>query len=422
MSHSLPGDWRPISFGGIARDVSSRNRDRNDIPVLSVTKYDGFVPSQEYFKKKVFSADTENYKIVRRGQFAYATIHLDEGSIDRLTEFDAGLISPMYTVFQLDEGQADPEFVLRLFKLFSSNGRFDALGNGGVNRRKSISFSTLSKLELALPPLHEQRRIAEILSSVDDAIEATREVIEQTRKVKQSALEHLLTKGVGHTRFKQTEIGEIPEGWEIVTLGDVAVQGSGLQTGPFGSQLKAQEYVNDGIPIVMPRDIVSGSISTQQIAMATAAKANDLRIHKLQAGDLVFARRGDIGRFGLISHKEEGFLCGTGCLRARLDVEKIHPQFASAYLQSPFPIEWLNTNAVGQTMLNLNTSIISRLPLPLPKLNEQTVIIGSAEAIASSLRVNTQKLERLVALKSALMSDLLTGRRRVTDVLPMAAE
>ena len=88
MSLDVTEGWRLTTFSDIASDVSARNRSRDEIPVLSVTKYDGFVPSEEYFKKKVFSADTENYKIVRKGQFAYATIHLDEGSIDRLTRFD----------------------------------------------------------------------------------------------------------------------------------------------------------------------------------------------------------------------------------------------------------------------------------------------------------------------------------------------
>lgn len=293
----------------------------------------------------------------------------------------------------------------------------------GVDVEKMI-FDCERWLEFGfhLPPLHEQRRIAEILSSVDEAIAVTRALIEQTKKVKQGVLERLLTKGIGHTRFKQTEIGELPEGWEVTTLGEVVSYPDGLQTGPFGSQLKAEEYVEDGIPVVMPRDLIAGVISTKQISRAAPDKVSQLRMHVLRVGDIVFARRGDIGRFALTSPRDEGFLCGTGCLRARLNVEIVLPEFASAFLESDFAKEWLNNNAVGQTMLNLNTSIISRLPFVLPHLEEQTQIVEAVGSFGASLPRAQKSLSQHYAVKSALMSDLLTGSKRVTDALPMAAE
>src|SRR5690349_17294228 len=140
MSPKVPSGWQEVRIGSFAREISVRNRDSQDIPVLSVTKHNGFVRSNEYFSRVVHSADTDNYKIVRRGQFAYATIHLEEGSIDLLKKHDVGLISPMYTVFEIFSDDIDKDFAFRSFKRFALDGRFDAYSNGGVNRRKSISF------------------------------------------------------------------------------------------------------------------------------------------------------------------------------------------------------------------------------------------------------------------------------------------
>ena len=138
----------------------------------------------EYFSKLVHSDDTTKYKIVRRGQFAYATIHLDEGSIDFLKDESAGLISPMYTVFEITSQFVDIDFAFRSLKRLALSGRFDPFGNGGVNRRKSISFSDLKAFKFALPPLAEQRAIAAVLGELDTTIKKGEEVIRALESAK----------------------------------------------------------------------------------------------------------------------------------------------------------------------------------------------------------------------------------------------
>lgn len=390
MSREVPEGWRLTAFGDIAADVSARNRSRGDIPVLSVTKYDGFVPSEQYFKKKVFSADTENYKIVRKGQFAYATIHLDEGSIDRLTRFDIGLISPMYTVFEIDERQAEPDFILRLFKFYATDGQFDALGNGGVNRRKSISFSTLGKLSIPLPPLHEQRRIAEILSSVDEAIAATRAVIEQTRKVKQGALERLLTKGIGHTRFKQTEIGEIPEGWETGKVGDFFTLQRGFDI--TEKQSNAGEY-----PVVSSSGI--SYFHSQAMVRGPA---------------VITGRKGKLGQVHFIDSS-----CWPHDTTLWVkDFKGNRPKFVYWCLRS-LNLEKFDAATAVPT---LNRNVVHALTCAFPSISEQLLIADHLDSIEATEEAQTRNLASYEQMKSALMSELLTGRKRVTDALPMAAE
>lgn len=133
--------------------------------MYSVTKHSGFVRSDEYFKKQVFSKDLSTYKLVHPGEFAYATIHLDEGSIGIAPEL--ALISPMYTVFKVDETQVDSDYLVRLLKSDWALARYPLLGRGAIHRRMSISLQALGSLEIPLPPLPEQRRIAAILDQAD---------------------------------------------------------------------------------------------------------------------------------------------------------------------------------------------------------------------------------------------------------------
>lgn len=171
------------------------------------------------------------------------------------------------------------------------------------------------------------------------------------------------------------------------------VVSKGLQTGPFGSQLKAEEYTEDGIPVVMPKDIYGGKIKTDTIARTSIEKAKSLQKHFLQEGDILFPRRGDLGRIAVASKENEGWICGTGCLRARLS-EEVLPKYIHQFVLMPQVVRWLENNALGQTMLNLNTTIIGELPVYAPPMETQ-------ESIADALRTWDNAIEKTEALIAA---------------------
>ena len=108
----------------------------------------------------------------------------------------------------------------------------------------------------------------------------------------------------------------------------------GVRTGPFGSQLHAADYVQIGVPVVMPRDLADGSISTERVARISPAKAAELSRYRLRAGDIVLARRGEMGRCARVSQRQDGWLCGTGCLRIRPS-GRLDGRFLVQLLRSP---------------------------------------------------------------------------------------
>ena len=278
----------------------------------------------------------------------------------------------------------------------------------------NIDLNMLKGLHVPIPPLPEQRKISAILSSVDDAIEKTQAVIDQVQVVKRGLMQELLTRGLPgrHTRFKQTEIGEIPEEWEFLQLVDLAEPDSGIQTGPFGSQLHASEYVESGVPVIMPKDMSNGRVSDLDSAQVPERKVEELSRHRVRAGDILFARRGDIGRAGLVTQSEEGWVCGTGCFRFRPKDPGVS-RFLGHWVEWSLPVRWLNDHAVGQTMLNLNTSILGRLPVALPPQDERSRISNALEAMAEQIQALKSEAESLDEVKQSLMSVLLTGGLRV---------
>ena len=165
--------WPMVKLGEICIETKARTG-VEDVPVYSVTKHSGFVAN--YFKKSVHSKDLSKYKLVEEGDFAYATIHLDEGSIGIAPEQAA--ISPMYTTFRLTKtDRVDPFFLFLFLKSDWALAQYKLLGTGSVERRKSIKFKSLQNLKVPLPPLGEQKRIAGILSFSASLIEKSRQAV-----------------------------------------------------------------------------------------------------------------------------------------------------------------------------------------------------------------------------------------------------
>ena len=165
---ALPSGWRVMRLDSIVEEVNTRAGANHTFPVLSVTKHNGFVDSGAYFKKRVFSEDTSSYKLVKRGQFAYSTIHLYEGSIGHLEHRAAGVVSPMYKVFRLkvDKKVIHPAFLYRILKSQALIEKYRNLGSGSIKRRKSISFEKFSSISIPIPPSRIQIKVVKHADAV----------------------------------------------------------------------------------------------------------------------------------------------------------------------------------------------------------------------------------------------------------------
>ncbi len=194
--------------------------------------------------------------------------------------------------------------------------------------------------------------------------------------------------------------------WEVTTLGEVTQRGGGsIQTGPFGSQLHASDYVENGIPSIMPQNISTDRISEEGIARITEADAKRLSKYRVRVGDIVYSRRGDVERRALVRQENDGWLCGTGCLKVSFGEGIVHPDYAAFYLSHPASKAWVVQHAVGATMPNLNTSILSALPFVLPPLKQQEAIASALGYLDDKIELNRRMNETLEEMARALFRD-----------------
>lgn len=180
--------------------------------------------------------------------------------------------------------------------------------------------------------------------------------------------------------------------WEKVKLGDVSAN---IQTGPFGSQLHQYDYSETGTPVVMPKDLIGGRISEQSIARVCQDHVQCLNRHIIQKGDILYSRRGDIGRCAFATDHETGWLCGTGCLRVTTNTTIADSKFVFYQLQQPEVVGWVEKHAVGATMLNLNTTILSNIPLLLPPIETQHRIADILSAYDDLIENNRKQIKLL---------------------------
>lgn len=308
--------------------------------------------------------------------------------------------------------------------------RFDA-----ATSVPTLNRNFVHPLPVVLPPFDEQRRIVEILRTLDEAIQKTEQVIVKLKHMKRGLLHDLLTRGIAENgelrdpdrhpeQFKKSPLGQIPREWDVVLFGKtLANRGGVLQTGPFGSQLHAHEYVQGaGVPVVMPQDIGDTSISVEEIARISPKRADKLSRHKMAVNDVVFARRGDLSRCAAIEQREAGWICGTGCLLARLPVSVMGARWFSELYRHDWLQRQIARRAVGSTMVNLNTGILAGLLIPLPLMAEQVRIAEVIRGLEYRYSAEGEHLQKLHLLKLGLMDDLLTGRVSVTPLLAGSAQ
>lgn len=259
------------------------------------------------------------------------------------------------------------------------------------------------KLLIPLFPIIEQNKIAAILSSVDDTIQATQAVIEQIRRVKQGLLLQLLTRGIGHTRFKQTEIGEIPYGWEICDLAQVA--------NVIDCKHRTPKYTDQGYPVIRPRDVKEGILEFSGCLRIPQDEYEDLiENHCPLSGDVVYSRNATFGIASIVDTDRPFAIGQDVCI-----ITGIHMcgEILFYLLNSRVVRKQLDSLSAGSTFKRINLKDIRRFKVPLIPKAEQGEIVAIADSLSEYLRATNLELDQLIQTKRGLMQDLLTGRVRV---------
>lgn len=396
----LPEEWRVVKLGEVFEEVIERVEDSNwpkavELPVLSLTKNEGLILQSERFGKRIATEDISKYKVVRRGQIVYNPYVIWEGAIHILDKYEAGIVSPVYPVLSAKRSLADPYFFdawLRTPPAIAAYNRFAA---GVVNRRRAIRKRDFWQIVAPLPPLPEQKAIAYVLRTVQEAKEATEKVISSLRELKKSLMKHLFTYGPvpveerDKVELKDTEIGKIPAHWKVVRLGEVFEIHAGgdidkLNWSPF----KTEKFVYPIYSNSLANDGLYGFADT----------------YKFQENSITVTGRGNLG-YAVPRYEKFNAIIRLLVLVPKSDIDI---KFVAEYING-----FIRVNLEGSSIPQLTRPKIAKYSIPLPPLEEQHQIARILQTVDQKIEAEKKRKQALENLFKSLLHNLMTAKVRL---------
>ncbi|HIF9164330.1 TPA: restriction endonuclease subunit S [Photobacterium damselae] len=301
----------------------------------------------------------------------------------------------------------EPKYLYYLLTSFDFKKFSDKTGVPGVNR------NDLHAVKVGVPPLPEQRKIAQILSTWDRGIATTEKLIDASKQQKKALMQQLLT---GKKRLVDPETGKAFEGeWEEVRLIDtVSKEKYSFTGGPFGSDLKSSDYTENGVRIIQLQNIGDGTFHNSYQIFTSQEKADELVSCNIFPDDIIISKMGDpVARATLIPHIHQRYLMASDGIRLAIDKSKYNNRFILETINYREFRNNARAKSTGSTRRRIGLTDLKNIKFRVPELIEQQKIASVLTAADNEVELLEAKLAHLKQEKKALMQQLLTGKRRV---------
>ncbi|MFN3748937.1 MAG: restriction endonuclease subunit S [Sphingorhabdus sp.] len=298
--------------------------------------------------------------------------------------------------------RADDRFICYLLDHIYAKGMTEPLQKATTGIR-NLDFKAYLELPVCVPPLDEQRRIADVLRSVEVVQEQTLLALDRLKDLKQGALHNALIHD------------PLPQGWRLALIEELGAKSKhAIVDGPFGSNLKSEHYRSSGIPVFQSGFVTSSQFKPTKYVFVEEALFKQQIRSRAVGGDILMAKIGaQAGRCAIIpSDHEEGIIAGN-CLKITLDTDLCSNEFLHAVLTYMYGVTGLREIITETAQPAISLARLKKLQVPLPPLGEQHVIMEGVRALDAAYQAEVQKHSQLMELKSCLAADLLSGRVRV---------
>jgi type I restriction enzyme S subunit len=414
----IPEDWEVRSIGQMFRLINGcafkpEDWKQSGTPIIRIQNLNDPDASFNYSQAPVVERNR-----VEAGDLLFAwsgTIGTSFGA--RVWAGPSGVLNQHIFKVLMDEQQITLPFSLLVFDRVQED--IGKQAHGFKASFVHVKKSDLVKVGLPVPPLPEQRAIAAVLSDVDGLLGGLDRLIAKKRDLKQAAMQQLLTgqtrlpgfhgEWVVKPRYKQTEVGVIPEDWNVRSLQDSTeaqrpISYGIVQTGP---------HIPNGVPCLRVLDINDGRINKTELIRTSKQISDSYRRTLLKAGDLVIPLRGKVGDVGIIDEELEGANLTRG-----VALLAIRPELSGAYC-AQF-ISWtatrkrLEQSMNGSALQEVPIATLRSFQIAIPSTAaEQCAIVAALSDMDAELAALEQRREKTRALKQAMMQELLTGKTRL---------
>ena len=376
--------YKMVELGTLIQQAKTVRCGSDDYPVLSMTMHDGLVFQDDKFKKIIASKDRSDYKVVKRNQLVIS-FPIDEGVLAAQRIVDAGIVSPAYGIWDIDQEKILPEFLEYALRCDRALSYYRAKLRGSTARRRSLPTPTLLAFTVPLPGVSEQQFVLDVIHKAKKIIDNRSEEIQQLDNLVKARFVELFGDPVAN-----------PHGFDKVALSELA----DIKIGPFGSLLHKEDYIEGGHALLNPSHIIDGKVAPDYKLTVSAQKYEELSAYHLKSGDVVMGRRGEMGRCAVVP--SDGYLCGTGSLMIRTKGE-VTADYIQKIISFPSFKKTIEDMAVGQTMPNLNVPIVSNFQIIKPPIEVQKSYYTFVEQVDKSKVVVQKALDEAQTLFDSLM-------------------
>ena len=417
---AIPEGWRLVRLGDVAEvqsgvgfPLNRQGRLAGDYPFIKVSDMT-LEGNETYIRKANNYVDDQDVTDLKANIFQPGTVVFPKVGAAIATNKKRALTVPtlidnnMVGITVANDKLCDARFLHSWFE------SIDIAQFANVSAVPSITSTRLKQEFILLPPLPEQRAIAAVLDSIDEAIEGAEAVIAATEQLRDSLLHQLLTCGVPgwHTEWKDVPgLGTIPADWEVVRLGEVAEVQTGRAVNRKSSRGGSLEVPYLSVANVKDGYLDLGAVKTMQIS------GNEVERYRLKAGDVLFTEGGDADKLGRGTvWKDEIPLClhQNHIFAVRPHDGVLLAEYLAFFAASGFGKKYFLGAAKQTTNLaSVNSSQLREMPLPLPSIREQNMVVGLLSAAGNSQRRASDEQDTLKLLRESTADAMLTGRVRV---------
>lgn len=413
MSVSIPSGWREVELRDLLAESDERVGPRSDLPLLSVTKYDGAVLAKDRFSRVLASKDLSRYRVAPRDAVVIDPMLLWDGVIALQHRFAEGVVSPDYRVFRFTS-DTDPAFFDYLAHAGAMRRQYARAARGTNVRRRRISRDDFLAIRVVVPPLGEQRQIAATLMAVDEAIAAGKAVVQHLREVRQVLVEALVAPS-GNSIVLRGETRSPPSAWHEVRLGDVLTGiDAGWSPACEPDAAGANEWGVLKVSCASWGEFLPGENKRLPRKLEPRPEL------QVRPGDLLMSRANTkdlVGRAVLVRETPPRLLLSDKLLRLSVKPDAAAPAFINLVLASKRVRELIEDSATGssKSMKNISQDAVRALPVTLPPVAVQEEIASAVEVVDARIRVEEGVVEQRRTAQRALQGELLSGRLRVRD-------
>lgn len=410
----IPEDWEVKKLGDIGEFKNGLNKGKEDFGfgykfVNIQDAYNGQVINIDLLGKINATKDeVETYKL-QKGDIVIVRSSVKPSGVGYPILYNDNREDILYCGFMIryryDIQKYNPLFML--YQLRGEKTRKKVLSLSTVSANTNINQESLNIIKIAVPPLKEQEKIAEIISTVDSQIDDTEKLIKKSKELKKGLMQKLLTKGIGHSEFKKTEVGEIPVEWEVCKIGAKSNVKS-------SKRVYKSDYIEHGIPFYRSKEIIelSKNIEPTVELYIDESKYNEFKdkFGAPKKGDLLITSVGSVGSTWVSDGRQ--FYYKDGNLTQIDNNQNINTKFLSYLFESDYLKRQYLGQSNGSAQVALTIEKLKKLVIALPSIDEQDRIVSILLNVDNEIKEYENKKQKLEELKKGLMQQLLTGKIR----------